>query len=348
MPTIDDLLKAQSSGGGMGSTPTSPGSPLTVSPSLASLFSTTTGERIPGTDVFLVKRRAPYTIAIIFGKSGTGKTSIVTGHYDDLGNLVGGVPDPFLLIDMDNRSYDRVVEAIEAGQRAYYTPAALPADILEMDNDAAKEFATQALARIKHSYRWAIAEAKRDRNLMRFIVIDGINELGDLIKLAVRGRVDRPAGTKEDKGDFGKSDAVINWEMRYYANAAREACVNLIMVARATQVYKGREATGEWTWGCDKIFDQACDWSAEVRLTDVETKIANATAQNGGKALSPMDLINISRAGPSFELVVDKAGNNIKEKGKVYSQEDWEREGVGPFAYAATRLMPRTSMDDWR
>lgn len=344
MPTIDEILAAQAAGATLGSSNQLSSS---ISPSLAALFSTTSGERVAGTDVFLVKRRPPYTVAIIYGRSGCGKTSIITGHYDALGNLVNGVPDPFLLIDMDNRSYDRVVEAVEAGKRAYYTPAALPADILEMDGPEAKEFATQALSRVKHSYRWALGEAKKSRDLMRFIVIDGINELGDLIKLAVRGRVDRPAGTKDDKGDFGKSDAVINWEMRYFANAAREACVNLVMVARATQVYKGREATGEWTWGCDKIFDQACDWSAEIRLTDVDDKINSATERNGGKPLTPLDIMTIRQMGPSFELVVDKAGNAIKEKGKVYSQADWEREGAGPFAYAATRLMPRTKMEDW-
>lgn len=344
MPTIDDIMRAKAAGTII--TGPSATSPSSLAPSLSSLFSNVPGESVPGTDFILIRPRPPYTIALIYGKNGCGKTSIVTGHYNEIGELVGAVPDPFALIDVDNRSYERALEAKEAGKTIYYLPAAYPADIMEMDTEEAKKFATDSLARIKHNYKWAIYQAKQSRDNMRLIALDGVKELGDLISLAYRGRTDRPEPKKGEP--FPASiDMLVNRELWYFPNMAREACVNLVMIGRAKEVYKGREGTGAWTWDCNKIFDAACDWSAEIRLTDVEAKLTSATERNGGKPLSPMDIMTISKSGPSFELVVDKAGNNIKEKGRVYTQEDWEREGVGPFAYAATRLMPRTKVEDW-
>lgn len=349
MTSLTDIMAGKAP---KGHTP-SPGKPKTSRAdnplASSSLFSGAIGDPVPGTDLLLLKPRPPYTIALIYGQSGCGKTCIGTGYPDpDTGLIVGGMPTPYIHIDLDGRAYEQVLAATQAGRTIYYLSALVsddPQDVLGMENEEAKSYATEMLNRIKTAAKWAAEQARTSRDLCRGIFLDGVNEYGDLIKLAVRGRVDRPLGTKEDKGDFGKSDNIINRELWFLPNLARSVCMNLVMTGRAGKVYKGREATGEWTWACDKAFDQACDWSGEIRLSGMDEELVRQAEEGGGK-LTALQILQARGAGPSFELKVDKAGNNIKEKGKVYTGEMWGE--LGPFAYAARRLMPRSTEGDWQ
>lgn len=311
--------------------------------SLASLFSTITGTPVPGTHLIRPARRRPYTISLLYGRTGSGKTQLITGHRDSPTNtlLLGGFPGPLTYCDLDNRAYDSVVDAIECGKDIMYMPCALPAAILDLSHDQAKDFATESLARLKQTFTWGVEQAKGSRSQVNAIVLDGVKILGDLIKLAVRGRTDR--GTPKKGDPFPAAlDMLINRELWFFANKAREGACNLIMIAQATQVYDGREATGKLTWDCDKIFAESADWIAEVQISSVEEKLAKMAEEGGGK-LTAGQILEASSARPSITLRVAKP---LMLEGTTFTENDYGSDS--PFAYACSRLITHSKIEDWR
>lgn len=304
------------------------------SPALSSLFSGVTGTPVSGTDFVTLAPPPPRCIGLLYGRDKHGKSTFLTDF----------CPQPVYNINLDNRGEEAAYRAAtELGRLVHYLPTAFPADILSMDHEDAKQYGREILDRLVRNYN-AAAEMMRGKG--GTLGLDTVTELADLVKLAVRGRVDRPAGTKEDKGDFGKSDALINRQLWHFPNKARECRVNLIMIARATEIYQDREATGRFTYKCDKVFSSACDWAMEIRKAGVQEQEARFVAENGGKPLSTSQALKIRQQGPQFELEVALGGMAIAEEGKVYTEVEWGEDG--PFAYACSRLIPRTTVEDWK
>lgn len=324
-------------------TPTLPGTASSSSPiSLASLFSTTTGTPVPGTHLIRPTRRRPYTLALVYGRTGSGKTELITGHKDWQSNqLLGGFPGPLVYCDFDNRAFDAVTSANECGKDITYLASALPAEVRDLSDEQAKELGVYCLTRVKETIAWAVEQGKQSRSQVNAVVLDGVRILGDIIKLSVRGRIDRP---KPKKGDPFPAhlDALINQQLWYFPNKARENGVNLIMIAQATEIYEGRERTGKFTYDCDKIFGEAADWIAEVQISSVEEKLAKMAEESGGK-LTASQILEAQRARPSITLRVAKP---LMLEGTTYTEGDYGSES--PFGYACSRLITHSKIEDWR
>lgn len=281
----------------------------------------------------------PYAISLLYGLNGSGKTEFAVGHVEQDGTISGGLPGPLAVFDFDNRSYQACKNVNLAGKKIHYFPCAPAADILSLDQDEAKEFAGSCLAVVKSDYRAMLQLAKEKKVLG--IVLDGVKELGDLIKIMVRGRPDRP---KPKKGEAFPAalDSLINQETWYFANAAREARVNLMMIARAKPIYDGQTPTGAYIWDCDKIWDAAADWSAQIAISSVEDKVKEVTEAAGGKP-SALQLMQAMNSKPALSLILSKP---LMLGGVRYTEKDWG--DAGPFAYACSRLIPRTKVEDWK
>lgn len=263
-----------------GSIPSSPS--LSSSPSkgaslpVSSLFTPRTSNLLSLDDPI-----PPYAITLTYGLNGSGKTEFAVGHVEPDGTISGGLPGPLALFDFDNRSRPACESVHHAGKKIYYFPSALAADIGSMEEKDAKEYATAALGVVKADYSLCLQMARRRE--IRGIVLDGVKELGDLIKIMVRGRPDRP---KPKKGEFlAGLDSIINQELWYFTNAARETRVSLMMIARA-KPNSWPEPTG-FIWDCDKVWDAAADWSAQIAISSVEDKVKEVTEAAGGGSLPP-------------------------------------------------------------
>lgn len=302
---------------------------------LTSFFSPVSGTPIPGTDFVTLAAPTPRAICMVYGKDGSGKSTFAARF----------APGPVAFINLDGRAEHTVYESIvEHGRTIHFMTTGAPADILNTDHDELKAYGNQVLNKVKRNFTWAVEQSRHGK--VRTIVIDTTKELADLVKLAVRGRVDRPAGTKDDKGDYGKSDAVINRELWFFPTLARQSNANLVLVGRGKPKYVGREDTGKILPDTDKVFSAAVDWIAEIRLASVEEKQARLAEASGGQ-INALKLIEIAQAGPSFEVQIsEKAGTNIAELDKVYTEKDW---GVhGPFAYTCARMYKGTTVEDWK
>lgn len=322
-----------------GSIPSSPSSPSS-SPSkgtssslpVSSLFTPRTTNLLSLDDPI-----PPYSISLIYGLNGSGKTEFAVGHVDPLtGTISGGIPGPLAVFDFDNRGYQACKSANAAGKKIHYFPSALAADIGSMEEKDAKEYATASLSVIKADYSLCLQMARKRE--IRGIVLDGVKELGDLIKIMVRGRPDRP---KPKKGEFlAGLDAVINQELWYFTNAARESRVTLMMIARA-KPNSWPEPTG-FIWDCDKVWDAAADWSAQIAISSVEDKVKEVTEAAGGKPTA-LQLMQAMNSKPSLSLVLSKP---LMLNGVKYTEKEWGEDG--PYPYACSKLIPRTKVEDWR
>jgi len=306
---------------------------------LDELFSTSAlGTPVDGSDFVILDKPNPYYVALVYGYGGEGKTFFSCN-----------VDGPVWLLNLDGRAED-TVRSLMAGGPSWprrdirFLRSNYPLDILEMEYDAAKQIAQTVLARFKRNFNLACRSGGH-------IVIDTVDELLLLIKLAVRGRTDRPLGTKEDKGDYGKSDALINDCLWYFSNKVREQRqANLVLISRAKQEREGRELTGRNEYTAHRIFFDAVDWAVELALLSPREVMAD-----GGGNLSPMQIINAGNQGGRFSIEVAKSGCALDQMGKSYKQAEWEEAGMSAIEYCVSRLKRQEtsaetlpgSVDDW-
>lgn len=297
-----------------------------VSPARATSIGSTAPE-LTGSDFILLEEPKAQTVGILFAKDGHGKTWFT----------VNSCPEPVVLIGLDRRGERAAKEAMKRGRKVYYLDAAMPANALQMSHEQAQEHGKNALDLITRNYEWAIGKSIREWG-RGTLVFDTSTELRDIARVAVRGRIDRPNPKSGEKGDFGKSDALINQTLKYFCDRARDSNLNLVLLSRAKPVYEGREDTGRITWDTDKIFSQAADWIVEYRMV--------GQMVGGGGPIQLLGAMPAMSAGPSFEMQVTQPKLNIEEMGKVYRQHEWGAEG--PFSYLCTRVVPGSQTEDWR
>jgi AAA domain-containing protein len=314
-------------GGGVSSSATfSPSSIITPS----SYLSTVAGTPIPGTDMVRVRATRTYTIAVIHGPDKSGKSTFVTRF----------CPGPVMLINVDRRAEGAAEDAEETyGKDVYYLDAALPGDIMHYHPDQARELAEYILYdRVIRNFDWALA------NDVHTVGIDTGSEFTELMNYAFRGHPIKQKPTKSDPGDFGASDRAINTCVRYFTNKIRETRrVNLIILSRTKEVYDGATPTGIYIpEGTHKIFHQAADWAGYLSLASEAEMLAEAS--DNGK-ISASAAVKAKARRP-FSLKVTTSGYVKAEEGNVYTDEQWGDDG--PFAYACSRLMPKTTVEDWK
>lgn len=272
---------------------------------------------LPGSDFVILSAPKKQTVGIVFARDGHGKTTFATDF----------CPEPVAIINLDRRG-DRAAHAAGArGRKIYYLNASMPGNVLQMSHEEAQKHGRDALTILTRNFELVVKKSLEGG--IRTICIDTSTELRDIARVAVRGRTDRPQ--EKGQGDFGKSDVLINRTLKYFVDTARDGGANLILLARSKPIYDGREDTGRITWDTDKIFSQAADWIVELRRVDPMggVRVLGATAAQR----------------PRFEIAVQNPKTNIAETGAVYTEADWE--GVGPFAYTATKLIPGSQFADW-
>lgn len=288
------------------------------------------GTGIDGTD-FLTPDQArlsrAQSVGMIFGRTGVGKTWFVT-HYVS--------PSlPLYLISLDGRAKDAVDDAIEAGRVVYPAYCDMPADVLSLSHEEAQSYGQECLSKVMRNLRYASDQARKAGGKV-VICIDTAVELVDGVRLAVRGRVDRPANTKDDKGDFGKSDAIIKRQLASIVQIGRQSGAHFILTTQAKPIYDGREATGRYTYDTDQRLAEGVDWIVELRRSGGDVGVRTL----GSAAVA---------AKPSWSLSVAKAGTDRtgEELGQVYTEKDWQEYETGPWQYMSARLYPTTSTEDW-
>jgi len=329
--TVDDKSKPKSSSS---SGSAKSGSRVsTPSASIAELFaSRVPGQPIPGTSMVKVARPASRTVCVIHGLDGCGKSTLVTRF----------CPDPIQFINCDRRAEESAYDSGENyGKEIYYLDAALPSEISEFSPEYAKEVAEFLLHDIiTKDFKWSIA------NGVRTIGIDTASEFTRILNYAHRGHPIKQKPTKEDPGDFGASDRAISEAIWYFVNKVRETRnVNLVILSRTKEEFDGPKPTGRYYADCHKVFNHACDWSAYLSLKSHEDMLRDLEAAHPGQPLTTSDLLKLQKRRP-FSLKVTKGGMAIEEMDKVYTEDDWGEDG--PFAYACSRLIPRTTVEDWK
>lgn len=303
---------------------------VTAASALSAIRTTPNGHTTPelaGSDFVVLDEPKKQTVGMVYAKDGDGKTYFCANY----------CPEPVVFIGFDGRGERVIKQALRRGRKIYYLDASMPANVIQMSHEEAQAHADAVLGLTTRNYEWAVERSIKEWG-QGTLVLDTSTELRDIVRMSVRGRVDRPSPKTGDKGDFGKSDAVINRTMKYFGDRARNSNLNLILLSRCKPVYEGREDTGRVTWDTDKVFSQAVDWIIEYRMV------------GGGLVGGGMQIIGAPTVanGPTFEIMVAKPKLNITELGKVYRQQEWEAAGVGPFAYTCTRIVPESTYEDWK
>lgn len=273
--------------------------------------STKSATTLAGSDFTAPPDPRDQAIALIFGRPGSSKTSFA---------LRGG-PDPLVFFDIDQRGRHALAYAQHTmKKKVYYTNIDYPMKITKMDDVMAKAAGQKSWDKFARNYEIAIKEAEKGN--VRTIVIDTATELGEILKIAVQGRIDRKAG------DYGKSKGIINTEMAKMLKLVRNTPANLILLARAKEVWEGSEPTGKWKHEGLDCLEYDSDWAAHIRLKKLKS------IKDRGKTQSK-----------EFEMEITKAGIDISVLGNVYNEEDWGE--LGPFVWACMENYPGTSPDVW-
>lgn len=306
---------------------------------ISQLFTSTPGARIPGTrGLVTLERPKSKAICLIHGLDGSGKSSFLARH----------CPGPIGHICFDRRAEEIAFDAMETyGKTIHYMDAALPSGIANYSPSDAKLIAQEVLDATIHDYDWMIDQATQGK--LSTIGLDTGTELTRMLYYATTGHPVKEKPTKDSPGDFGASSRAINEYIWYFVNRARECRkVNLIILSRCKEEYAGPKPLGTFTWDCHKIFHQAVTWSAHLALMSTEEKEAELAAKSPDGKLSSSDLLRVRREGPSFSLRVTKAGlpGTIEEHGKVYTAAEWGEDG--PFAFACSKLIPGTDIEEWK
>lgn len=297
-----------------------------------------TSAELTGSDFCILDEPRKQTVGILYARDGHGKTFWGCAY----------CPEPVVLICLDGRG-ERTAKAVmaETGRKIYYLDAKAPGNAVQMSHEQAQQAGTDALALITRNYEWAIEKSIREWG-RGTLMIDTSSELRDIVKLSVRGRVDRPNPKSGEKGDFGKSDAVINRTLKYFADRSRDSNLNLLLLARAKPIYEGREDTGRITWDTDKIFSQAADWIIGLNMVSGMMPAVGGIQMLGGGIATLGAGSAGSPSKPTFELHVTNPKCAYEETGNVYREADWNAAGENPFVYAMQRLLPGSRAEDWR
>lgn len=331
--------------------------PASSGPSGPTTRATPNGHATPdtaGSDFLVLDRPKRTTVGIVFARDGMGKSYFATNF----------CPPPLVVIGLDGRAEHVIYNASTLNRQVYYLDASTPFNVMEMTHQEAQAAGDASLKLITRNYEWAVAKSIKEWG-RGTLVIDTSTELRDIVRMTVRGRVDRPAPQKGEGFLGAQMDAIINRTLKYFADRARNSNLNLILLSRSKPIYDGREDTGRITWDTDKVFSQAADWIVEYRraapgfaamagagmgllgmpgaVTAPVLGMMGAPAMPGAGMMIPG-----VAADPTYEIVATNPKLAHGEQGAVYRQSEWEAAGVTPFAFMCERLIPGSTADEWK
>lgn len=257
-----------------------------------------------GDCIFLEEERQQ-SIGIIYGGPGSGKSSLMLRH----------APSPGMLINFDGRARQVVREARDLGREIHYLE--VPFDtkrVARMSKEEAQIAGLSAFDFVTRNYEAGLEAAIRGN--LRWICLDTGTELGDLITLAIRGRV----GTKES--DYGNSKGQISLQWWGLFQSARSAGVDLVVLSRQTGVWRDNSPVPDrYQPKIQDVAEDAADWICGIKM------------KNRGKKFT-------------FEILVHNAKVNPSETLSTYTEEQWDEDG--PWAYMNSMLYPKSSIEDWK
>lgn len=274
-----------------------------------SIVSLSAGKSRPsgiGDCVFLEEARQQ-SIGLLYGGPGSGKTDFGLRY----------MPAPIMLINLDGRARE-VVPKLQRETRKEIHFKEIPYNtkhLSRMSREEAQKAGQEAMSIVAYNYDAGLEAALKGR--LRSIILDTGSELGDLIALAIRGRL----GIKET--DYGASKNLIALQWWSIFQSARETPVNLLILSRQTSVWRDNQPVPDSFE--PKIIDTAedgVDWIAGLRM------------KTRDKRVTPV-------------LNMYNAKINPAERFQVYTEKEWG-EGGNPYAYMNAMLYRNSSEEDWK
>lgn len=263
---------------------------------------------LPGSDFICPPVPRKQAVALIFGLPAHGKTT--------LGLLYA--PGPVAFFDIDKRGLYAARKAQRAGKIIHYLPVDMPRKMITRSDQELKRLAEKEVSKVMKNAEIVAKESKR--GLVRTVVFDTASELGNLLNMSITGRVDKR------KDDFGKSTHLVKGLAKTLVEIFRESDANMIMLARAKELWVGHEPTGKYKHEGLDTLEYEADWAGHLRLAkDRKTKLYRAQ---------------------THELEVTKAGMNLKQLGAVYTEEQWGEDG--PFVYACVQNYRGSKAESWK
>lgn len=258
-----------------------------------------------GNCVFLEEPRQQ-SIGLLYGGPGSGKSHLAMMY----------MPEPIMEINLDGRARDVACKITQEYKRKIHY-VEVPYNVKHLSRlskEEAQKIGQEAMSFAAYNYDAGLEAALKGN--LRSIIWDTGTELGDLISLAIRGRV----GAKES--DYGNSKNQIALQWWSIFQSARETPVNLLILSRQTSVWRDNQMVQDSYQ--PKIIDtaeDAVDWIAGLRMKT-----------RGKKITSVLNMFN--------------AKINPAERYQIYTPEEWGEDG-NPYSYLNARIY-RTDEEVWK
>lgn len=252
-------------------------------------------------------------IMLGFGLAGQGKTTFGLLH----------APGPVAFFDIDRRGLHAAKKAKAAGKVIHYLGIDYPKGLNKLSPQAIIAATTRSTDILRRNFDGVLEQSLKGN--VRTIVFDTMTEYAEILAMKFTGH---HSGGKPVK-DYGKSTGQVKAELSQMIKSTRESSANLIMLARAKEVWEGGEPTGKFTYRGPDTMEFDADWAAHIRIQK------RRSIKDRGKD-------------PVFEMEVSKAGIDISILGNVYTEDDWGgQDGLGPFVWGCMENYPETTPDMW-
>jgi hypothetical protein len=249
-------------------------------------------------------------IMLGFGLAGQGRTTFGLMY----------APGPVAFFDIDRRGLHAAKKAKAAGKRIHYLAIDYPKNLNRLSPAQVIQTTTKSTDLVRRNFDGVLERSLKGD--IRTIVFDTMTEYAEVLAMKFTGH---NSGGKPVK-DYGKSAGQVKAELSEMIKSTRESSANLIMLARAKEVWEGGEPTGKYTYRGPDTMEFDADWCAHIRIQK------RRSIRDRGKV-------------PVFEMEITKAGIDISILGNVYTQEDWGP--LGPFVWGCMENYPDTDPDTW-
>jgi hypothetical protein len=271
-------------------------------------------ESIGGGFTVSSRQKPPQSVGVLIGDGGSGKTTFVTQY----------CPGPIAFFNFDGRSSEAVEKAKEERGEGIIQEVSIefPFDTIFLEKSRASLEAKKVVKEFMSNLM--IARDAARNGIIKTIAIDTGTELNDLFQLYARGDLET---TKT--GDRGSSKFLINRQWLTIFQIAKSSGANFIVLGRPRQVWRDNQPVKDtFTPYLPDVCNDATDWTGKISANVISPKTSKKPAEI------------------EFEIKMFKAGPNISELGRTYTNREWEGRG-GPFAYISTQMYQKVNRKVW-